>query len=66
MNVSLAVPKRIPVTDMRWTVVFFQVAMGGVDTLYHHELTERLAWRPWNRIRDRFGFGEKRRIDLQV
>jgi hypothetical protein len=31
---------------MLWTVVFFQVAMGGVDTLYHHELTERLAWRP--------------------
>ena len=46
MNVSLAVPKRIPVTDMLWTVVFFQVAMGGVDTLYHHELTERLTWRP--------------------
>ena len=22
------------------------MAMGGFDTLYHHELTERLAWRP--------------------
>ncbi len=32
--------------DMLWTLVFFQVAMGGFDTLYHHELTERLAWRP--------------------
>jgi uncharacterized protein (TIGR01777 family) len=27
-------------------VVFLQVAMGGFDTVYHHELTERLAWRP--------------------
>jgi hypothetical protein len=27
-------------------LVFVQVAMGGFDTLYHHELTERLAWRP--------------------
>jgi uncharacterized protein (TIGR01777 family) len=36
-------------TDMTatlWTVVFLQVAMGAFDTLYHHELTERLAWRP--------------------
>lgn len=23
-----------------------QIAMGGFDTLYHHELTQRLAWRP--------------------
>ena len=33
-------------TDLLWTLVFLQVAMGGFDTLYHHELTERLAWRP--------------------
>ncbi|SFJ02089.1 TIGR01777 family oxidoreductase [Caulobacter sp. UNC279MFTsu5.1] len=33
-------------TDLIWTLVFVQVAMGGFDTLYHHELTERLAWRP--------------------
>jgi uncharacterized protein (TIGR01777 family) len=33
-------------TDLIWTLVFAQVAMGGFDTLYHHELTERLAWRP--------------------
>ncbi len=32
-------------TDLIWTLVFIQVAMGGFDTLYHHELTERLAWR---------------------
>jgi small-conductance mechanosensitive channel len=33
-------------TDLIWTLVFIQVAMGGFDTLYHHELTERLTWRP--------------------
>jgi uncharacterized protein (TIGR01777 family) len=33
-------------TDLIWTLVFVQVALGGFDTLYHHELTERLAWRP--------------------
>ncbi len=33
-------------SDLIWTLVFLQVAMGGFDTLYHHELTERLAWRP--------------------
>ena len=33
-------------TDLLWILVFIQVAMGGFDTLYHHELTERLAWRP--------------------
>ena len=32
--------------DLLWLVVFLQMAMGGFDTLYHHELTERLAWRP--------------------
>ena len=33
-------------TDMLWMIVFIQVAMGGFDTLYHHELTQHLAWRP--------------------
>lgn len=33
-------------TDLLWTLVGLQVAMGAFDTLYHHELTERLAWRP--------------------
>ncbi len=33
-------------TETLWILVFLQVAMGGFDTLYHHELTERLAWRP--------------------
>lgn len=29
-----------------WTLIAVQVAMGAFDTLYHHEGTERLAWRP--------------------
>ena len=33
-------------TDLIWLFVFAQMLMGGFDTLYHHELTERLAWRP--------------------
>lgn len=27
-------------------LIAVQIAMGAFDTLYHHELTERLAWRP--------------------
>ncbi|WP_068093507.1 TIGR01777 family oxidoreductase [Novosphingobium rosa] len=33
-------------TATLWFFVFVQMAMGGSDTLYHHEGTERLAWRP--------------------
>ncbi|MEM7506582.1 MAG: TIGR01777 family oxidoreductase [Pseudomonadota bacterium] len=29
-----------------WSLIALQIAMGAFDTLYHHELTERLAWRP--------------------
>ena len=32
-------------TDLLWAFVFAQMMMGGFDTLYHHEGTERLAWR---------------------
>src|ERR1700744_5271312 len=32
-------------TPLLWTLIGIQVAMGSFDTLYHHELTERLAWR---------------------
>jgi uncharacterized protein len=32
-------------TPLFWTLVAIQIAMGAFDTLYHHELTERLAWR---------------------
>lgn len=28
-----------------WIFIAIQMAMGAIDTLYHHELTERLAWR---------------------
>jgi uncharacterized protein (TIGR01777 family) len=33
-------------TSTLWIAVFAQMMMGGFDTLYHHEGTERLAWRP--------------------
>jgi uncharacterized protein (TIGR01777 family) len=33
-------------TDALWLVLAVQMGLGGFDTLYHHELTERLAWRP--------------------
>jgi uncharacterized protein (TIGR01777 family) len=29
-----------------WLLVTLQILMGAFDTLYHHEMTERLAWRP--------------------
>jgi uncharacterized protein len=32
-----------------WTLIAIQVAMGAFDTFYHHELMERLAWRPSQR-----------------
>jgi uncharacterized protein len=28
-----------------WTLLAIQVFLGGFDTVYHHEITERLAWR---------------------
>ena len=28
-----------------WTLMFIQLVMGAFDTIYHHELTERLPWR---------------------
>jgi len=36
-------------TGLLWILVAAQVAMGGFDTLFHHEGTERLAWRPGQR-----------------
>ena len=32
-----------------WTLIGIQLALGLFDILYHHELTERLAWRPSQR-----------------
>lgn len=37
-------------TGWLWTLVMIQMAMGAFDTLYHHEGTERLAWRASQRI----------------
>ena len=36
-------------TPILWIAILAQIAMGGFDTLFHHELTERLAWRPSQR-----------------
>jgi uncharacterized protein (TIGR01777 family) len=33
-------------TNWLWTIILVQIAMGALDTLYHHEATQRLAWRP--------------------
>ncbi len=33
-------------SDLLWTLIAIQIAMAAFDTIYHHELTERLAWRP--------------------
>ena len=32
-----------------WSLIAIQIAMGAFDTFYHHEMTERLAWRPSQR-----------------
>ncbi len=36
-------------SNLLWSLIALQTAMGAFDTLYHHELTERLAWRPSQR-----------------
>lgn len=36
-------------TQTLWILIAAQIAMGGFDTFYHHEGTERLAWRPGQR-----------------
>jgi len=36
-------------TNFLWILISVQIAMGVFDTFYHHELTERLAWRPSQR-----------------
>jgi uncharacterized protein (TIGR01777 family) len=33
-------------TTLLWTLLVSQIVMGAFDTIYHHELTERLPWRP--------------------
>lgn len=39
-------PDTIMTSPLLWTLVAIQIAMGGFDVVVHHELTERLAWRP--------------------
>lgn len=36
-------------SPLLWSLIFLQIAIGGFDVAYHHELTERLAWRPSQR-----------------
>src|ERR1700723_2942874 len=36
-------------TPLLWTLIAIQISMGAFDTFYHHEMTERLAWRPSQR-----------------
>ncbi len=36
-------------TDLLWILIAIQIVMGVFDTFYHHELIERLAWRPSQR-----------------
>jgi uncharacterized protein (TIGR01777 family) len=33
-------------SSLLWVLVALQIAMAAFDTIYHHEMTERLAWRP--------------------
>src|SRR5882724_11695788 len=37
-------------TSLLWTLIAIQIVMGVFDTFYHHEFTERLAWRPSQRF----------------
>jgi uncharacterized protein (TIGR01777 family) len=36
-------------SPLLWALIVLQIAMGAFDMVYHHELTERLAWRPSQR-----------------
>jgi uncharacterized protein len=37
------------ISSFLWSLIAIQIFMGAFDTFYHHELTERLAWRPSQR-----------------
>lgn len=34
------------IPDLLWLFLCVQISLGAFDTLYHHELTQRLAWKP--------------------
>jgi uncharacterized protein len=36
-------------SSLLWSLIVLQMVMGAFDIAYHHELTERLAWRPAQR-----------------
>jgi uncharacterized protein (TIGR01777 family) len=36
-------------SQLLWALILVQIVMGAFDTLYHHELTERLHWRATQR-----------------
>ena len=36
-------------STLLWTLIAIQIVMAAFDTIYHHELTEKLAWRPSQR-----------------
>ncbi|MEL6112359.1 MAG: TIGR01777 family oxidoreductase [Pseudomonadota bacterium] len=36
-------------SSLLWILIGLQIFMGAFDTLFHHEVTERLAWRPSQR-----------------
>lgn len=38
-------PSMILNSPLLWSLVALQIAMGGFDIIFHHELTERLAWK---------------------
>jgi uncharacterized protein len=33
-------------SQLLWALIAIQIAMGAFDTFFHHEMTQRLAWRP--------------------
>jgi uncharacterized protein len=37
-------------SPLLWSLIVFQLALGLFDIVYHHELTEGLAWRPSQRF----------------
>src|SRR5262249_4474081 len=40
------IPRGRPMTSsILWTLIVIQIALGAFDVIYHHEMTERLAWR---------------------
>ena len=44
MSVPL-ITEAIMLSPLLWTLVAVQLAMGGFDIIFHHEMTERLAWK---------------------